>query len=57
MKEFVERDFGKASGLTVEERTKLYPNRKYEDQEEKEIFTQRIINGLEKFNDVIKIEI
>ena len=52
----MERDFGKASGLTVEERTKLYPNQKYEGQEEKEILIQRIITGLEKFKHVIKIE-
>ncbi|GAB6453653.1 MULTISPECIES: histidine phosphatase family protein [Bacillus] len=54
MREFVERDFGKASGLTVEERTKLYPNQKYEGQEEKEILIQRIITGLEKIQTCYK---
>ncbi|MEI2316567.1 histidine phosphatase family protein [Bacillus paramobilis] len=46
MENFIERDYGIASGLTTEERVKMFPNRKYTNQELRELLKARIITGL-----------
>lgn len=44
---FIERDYGEASGLTVDEREKLFPKRDYKNQEPRELLTKRVISGLD----------
>ncbi|MGG3670515.1 histidine phosphatase family protein [Bacillus nitratireducens] len=46
MENFIERDYGMASGLTTEERTKMFPKRNYKNQEPRELLKSRIITGL-----------
>ncbi|MBE7103587.1 histidine phosphatase family protein [Bacillus cereus] len=46
MENFIERDYGMASGLTTEERTKIFPNRNYINQEPRKLLKARIITGL-----------
>ncbi|WP_377865563.1 histidine phosphatase family protein [Bacillus sp. R86525] len=46
MENFIERDYGMASGLTTEERTKMFPKRNYKNQEPRELLKARIITGL-----------
>ncbi|MDR4984480.1 histidine phosphatase family protein [Bacillus cereus] len=46
MENFIERDYGTASGLTTEERTKMFPNRNYLNQEPREVLNARIITSL-----------
>lgn len=46
--EFKERNFGKAEGLTLEERLKLYPSKQYPNQESMESLCQRLAKGLHK---------
>jgi uncharacterized phosphatase len=48
MTDFAERHFGDGEGLTMDERTELYPDLNYPNQEELEIFSERIMTGLEK---------
>ncbi|MBD1381074.1 histidine phosphatase family protein [Metabacillus arenae] len=50
MSDFKERSFGDAEGLTVEKRTKIYPDGKFPNQEEIEDFKERVVNGIEKIN-------
>ncbi|HFK1431992.1 TPA: histidine phosphatase family protein [Bacillus cereus] len=46
MENFIERDYGMASGLTIEDRVKMFPNRNYTNQEPRELLKTRIITGL-----------
>ncbi|WP_042147777.1 histidine phosphatase family protein [Paucisalibacillus sp. EB02] len=48
MKDFAERSFGDAEGLTYDERNQLYPDRNYPNQEVLEDFSERIMTGLEQ---------
>jgi uncharacterized phosphatase len=48
MEDFAERSFGDAEGLTLDERAKLYPNHHYPNQEQLVVFSNRIMNGLDK---------
>ncbi|MFS0673714.1 histidine phosphatase family protein [Ornithinibacillus sp. 179-J 7C1 HS] len=48
MEDFAERNFGDAEGLTFDERSELYPDHEYPNQEELEVFSSRVMNGLEK---------
>jgi len=50
LKEFAERTFGVAEGMTYEERVKIYPNKDYPDQETIEQLQKRITTGLGKIN-------
>lgn len=48
LKEFAERTFGKAEGLTYEERMRAYPQKVYPNQETIEQLKIRIASGLEQ---------
>lgn len=48
MAEFIERDYGDAEGMTVEERMTTFPNKNYPNQEDKLSLTKRIMKGLEQ---------
>lgn len=48
MSEFVERHFGDAEGMTVQERTTTFPDKKYINVEEWEDLISRVTIGLEK---------
>jgi uncharacterized phosphatase len=56
MEEFMERSFGGAEGLTMEERDRLYSYNQYPNQEEVEDFKARIIAGLKKINERFQTE-
>ena len=42
MENFIERDYGMASGLTIEDRVKMFPNRNYTNQEPRELLKQEL---------------
>jgi uncharacterized phosphatase len=46
--DFIERDYGKASGMTIDERKKIFPNGKYPGIESDEILQRRVLNGLSR---------
>ena len=46
---FMERDYGKASGLTPEERKRRFPDRQYEDMEDWTALRDRIYGGLMRY--------
>lgn len=46
--EFKERTFGKAEGMTYEERSKVFPKKNYPQQENFKVFRKRLLKGLEK---------
>ncbi|GGA70079.1 histidine phosphatase family protein [Ornithinibacillus halotolerans] len=48
MEDFAERSFGNAEGLTIAERDELYPDRNYPNQEKLDVFSTRILKGLEQ---------
>ncbi|MBP1971316.1 putative phosphatase [Virgibacillus natechei] len=48
MEDFVERSFGDAEGMTVEERQTLYPNREFPNKEERQLFNNRVMAGIDK---------
>ncbi|MRX56602.1 histidine phosphatase family protein [Bacillus idriensis] len=50
MKEFIERDYGDAEGMTIEERQLAFPDKNYPNQESREFLNERITNGLTKIN-------
>lgn len=50
MDEFLERYFGDAEGMTVEERLTAFPNRNYPNQEDRGSLNKRIMNGIQKIN-------
>jgi len=51
MAEFQEKHFGKAEGLTAQERYGLYPDKNYPGQEKPEAFRSRLISGLTQLNE------
>lgn len=48
MEEFIERSFGDAEGLSLEERRKLYSDKVYPNQESEVALSQRLSRGLEQ---------
>lgn len=50
MDEFLERYFGDAEGMTVEERLTAFPKRNYPNQEDRDSLNRRIMNGIQKIN-------
>ncbi|MFD2045679.1 histidine phosphatase family protein [Ornithinibacillus salinisoli] len=48
IKEFQERSFGDAEGLTIEERKLRFPDGQYPNQEEREAFSQRVMGAIEE---------
>lgn len=51
MPEFKERKFGKAEGMTYEERTKVFPRKNYPNQENYKVFRRRLEMGLKKIQE------
>lgn len=54
MDEFVERYFGDAEGMTLEERMSVYPDRQYPNQEDRQTLEKRVMEGLYKINQKYK---
>lgn len=50
MDEFLERSFGDAEGMTLEERLTSFPKRNYPNQESRKSLNRRIISGIKKIN-------
>lgn len=50
MEEFVERGYGEAEGMNLEERLSTYPDRNYPNQEEAESVRIRVKEGISKIN-------
>lgn len=50
MDEFIERSFGDAEGMTIEERLATFPNRNYRGQESRKSLNKRIISGINAIN-------
>ena len=48
MPEFIERNYGEAEGMTVEERLLKFPDLQYPNQETKEDVRERVMNGLQQ---------
>ncbi|SET24332.1 broad-specificity phosphatase PhoE [Oceanobacillus limi] len=48
MKDFAERSFGDAEGLSMEERREKFPDHQYPNQEEKENFNQRVMGAIQQ---------
>lgn len=48
MEDFIERDFGVASGMTYEEKSIKYPNNNIPFMEKKEIVTARVMGALDR---------
>lgn len=46
MEEFAERGFGRAEGMTLEERTAAFPDQEYPEQEDLSAVTNRIMTGI-----------
>ncbi|MFC4712137.1 histidine phosphatase family protein [Planococcus dechangensis] len=51
MTEFQEKHFGKAEGLTAQERYGLYPDKNYPGQEQPDEFRSRLVSGLTQLNE------
>nr|GGG86482.1 putative phosphatase PhoE [Virgibacillus oceani] len=51
MGEFVEKSFGDAEGMTVEERMKAFPNNAYPNQEDNKLLKIRVMKGIHKINE------
>ncbi|MEK5063695.1 histidine phosphatase family protein [Cytobacillus sp. FSL R5-0596] len=50
MKEFTERNYGYAEGMTVKERFAAFPNRNYPNQEDRQSLNSRVIDGINKIH-------
>src|SRR5690606_13393516 len=50
MDDFIERDFGDAEGMTLNEILSAFPDRKYPNKEAGLLFKERIMSGLHKIN-------
>ncbi|MFE4523717.1 histidine phosphatase family protein [Cytobacillus firmus] len=48
MEEFLERNYGDAEGLTLEERMRVYPDKIYPNQEDQVSLRNRVMSGIEK---------
>ncbi|MGI2326832.1 histidine phosphatase family protein [Planococcus sp. YIM B11945] len=51
MDEFMERHFGDAEGMTLEDRRAIFPDKKYPNQETKLSLNTRLMEGIKKIND------
>ena len=51
MDDFLERSFGDAEGMTLQERLSAYPDKKYPNQEDRLSLSMRVIAGINKIND------
>ncbi|AND41458.1 histidine phosphatase family protein [Cytobacillus oceanisediminis] len=50
MKEFTERNYGLAEGMTEKERLAAFPNRNYPNQEDRYTLNSRVIDGINKIH-------
>ena len=50
-KDFMERDYGKASGMTVEDRKKYFPDGNWIGVETQENVQKRVVNALKKYTE------
>lgn len=50
MEAFVERGFGEAEGMTVQERTSTFPNKIYPNQEDILYLNHRVLAGIQEIN-------
>ncbi|MFD2442494.1 histidine phosphatase family protein [Bacillus sp. CGMCC 1.16607] len=50
MEEFIERSFGQAEGMTLQERLSVYPDKKYPLQEDRLSLNKRVMAGLDRVN-------
>lgn len=50
MKEFVERDYGDAEGMLLEERTATFPDKSYSNQEDRLNLNNRVMAGIQEIN-------
>lgn len=48
MEDFAERSFGDAEGMTYDERSTIFPDHEYPNQEPLDVFSDRVMTGLEK---------
>ena len=55
MQEFIERNYGDAEGMTVEECQIKFPDRQYPNQESKEDVRERVMNGLQQIQKEHKV--
>ena len=51
MLEFEEKHFGDAEGMTYEERALTFPNRHYPNQEDNQLFAERLSSGLQTIHE------
>ena len=51
MVEFIERDYGDAEGMTFTEKRMAYPDKRYPNKEKRELFDNRIMDGLCKIQE------
>ncbi|AIY05469.1 hypothetical protein Plano_1504 [Planococcus sp. PAMC 21323] len=51
MSEFEEKHFGDAEGMTYEERALTFPNRHYPNQEDNQLFAERLSSGLQTIHE------
>jgi uncharacterized phosphatase len=54
MVDFIERYYGDAEGMTVKERFTGFPNRNYPNQEDRKALTKRVLDGIEKINQLYR---
>jgi uncharacterized phosphatase len=50
MKDFVEKHFGDAEGMSMKERTAIFPNKEYPNEENWMSFQERVMEGVHKVN-------
>lgn len=50
MDEFIERNYGDAEGMSLQDRTLAFPDRNYPNQEKLEALNKRVTKGLNKLN-------
>jgi len=50
MRDFAERSFGDAEGMTIEERNRKYPDHHYPNGETRTSFNERVMEGIAKVN-------
>lgn len=50
MKDFLERDYGDAEGMVLEERISAFPDKSYPNQEDRLTLNNRIMTGIQEIN-------
>ena len=50
MKDFLERDYGKAEGMLLEERIAAFPDKSYPNQEDRLTLNNRVMLGIQEIN-------